>query len=216
VRGTDFRETLKACLHPHEYHEDDCGELPESWLRTYKTQMLLATVFGIEGVPFQGLLQSGDNKVQESPASPNKDLDGEEEEEEKESSESYENPIGDPDEPWEDAGAVDSLGDLTESLFGDLEDLPSAYTGLSAESTTFDLDAIMEREDREAPISTDTTLTIEQEASIPAAQDSSRMAEKRQASEQIGNDAKKRKDSGQDEKDEDTEGGDEIQNCSPQ
>ncbi|KAH4940639.1 hypothetical protein HBI56_022320 [Parastagonospora nodorum] len=177
--------------------------------------MLLATVFGIEGLPFQGLLRSGDDEVQESPASPNEDLD-EEEKEEKESSESHETPIGDPDETWEDAGNVESLDDLTEGLFGDLEDLPSTSSGPFSVSTPFDLDAIMEREDREAPISTDTTLTIEQEVSTPAAQDISSVAGKRQAYEEIGNDAKKRKDSGQDEEDEDVEGGGEIQNCSPQ
>ncbi|KAH3965566.1 hypothetical protein HBH92_031840 [Parastagonospora nodorum] len=177
--------------------------------------MLLATVFGIEGLPFQGLLRSGDEEVQESPASPNEDLD-EEEKEEKESSESHENPIGDPGETWEDAGNVESLNDLTEGLFRDLEDLSSTSAGLSAESTPFDLDAIMEKENREAPVSTDTTLTTEQEASTPAAQDSSSVARKRQADEEIGNDAKKRKDSGQDKEDGDVEGGGEIQNCSPQ
>jgi hypothetical protein len=196
------------------------------WLRTYKTQMLLAWVFGIEGQPSQGLLRIRDENEGESSESPHADIDGEGEEEGTEGSESPKSPkspIADFDEPWADADDV-------ESLFGDLEDLPSASTGSSAESTPFDLDAILEREDREAPILADMTSVDEQEAptladmtpvdeqeaSIPATQDSLSAAKKRQADEEIGNDAKKRKDSGQDEEEEDGEGGGAIQNCSPQ
>ena len=111
---------------------------------------------------------------------------------------------------------MELLDDLTESLFEDLEDLPDASFGYSAESTPFDLDAIMEREDREAPLPPNATPADEQEASIPATQDSSSAAKKRQADEEIGNEAKKRKDSGQDKEEEGGEGGGEIQNCSPQ
>lgn len=215
--GTDFRETVKACPHPHEYHEEDCGEFPKLWLGTYKTQMLLATVFGIEGVPNQGLLRIRDEVEGESSESPNEDLDEEGEAVGiSESRESPKSPTADLDEPWEDADNVESRDDLAQSLFGDLEDLPPDFTGPSAESTPFDLDAIMEREDREVPISTDTTPADEREGSTPATQDSSLAAKKRQADEEIGNDAKKRKDSGQDEEDEDAEGGGEIQNCTPQ
>jgi hypothetical protein len=88
-------------------------------------------------------------------------------------------PIDDLDEE----GTVESLESPADDLV-ELGDFMFTASGPAGESTPFDLDAIMETEVREAP--------------LPPPRRSPRVTGKRPASEEMGSDAKRTKDSGED------------------